>query len=212
MAPASAKGSAKGGLGRKVGPLPLYVWLLLGAAVGYLVWRHGKMVGGAGTTSGNVGAEVVSGNTTATPVDAALAGQPSTNYAPANQIDPSVLDSLLGSGSPLVTALNGNADAAAAAASGGGSLYATSTGDGSASNPGGQTAVATPGTQTGGYVPTTTVATTKPATPAAAAAPAFGGIVSKIKTKTGATITTYANGRKVEQAPGHSPYVIVKGR
>jgi hypothetical protein len=71
-----------------------------------------------------------------------------------------------------------------------------------------------PGSSDGG--PTTAPgapATSNPQTPtgpAAAKPAAFGGIVSKVKTKTGAIITTYASGRKVEQAPGKSPYVIRK--
>lgn len=39
----------------------------------------------------------------------------------------------------------------------------------------------------------------------------FGGVVGVTKLKSGATLTTYATGRQVEQAPGKSAYVTKKG-
>ena len=59
-----------------------------------------------------------------------------------------------------------------------------------------------------------TVAAT-PATPEAVTGKqitgaAYGGIVSTKKLASGATLTTFATGREVEQAPGRSPYVVKK--
>jgi hypothetical protein len=40
---------------------------------------------------------------------------------------------------------------------------------------------------------------------------AFGGVVGVSRTKSGATLTTYATGRVVEQAPGKTAYVAKAG-
>lgn len=47
---------------------------------------------------------------------------------------------------------------------------------------------------------------------AAGKTPAFGGVTSTKKLAGGSTLTTYANGRQVQQAPGKSAYVVKKGR
>lgn len=60
----------------------------------------------------------------------------------------------------------------------------------------------------GGTVP---AVPTAPAPPKAAA-PAFGGVVGTKKLANGSTVTTYGNGRQVQQFPGKSPYVINQGR
>lgn len=193
-------------LTRKVGPLPVWAWAAIVLVIAFIVWRRRKS-STAGTTSGASpgGATIVTGNTPATagPQDAALAGQPSTATPPAAGLDPATLDSLVGPDSPLVSALNALALAP----------YTAPTPDATASGAGtGGGAVSTPtiGASTGGFTPTTTVAHSTPLAPPAKPAPAkpFGGIVSKVRLKNGATLTTYASGRKIEHAPGRSPYVV----
>jgi hypothetical protein len=40
----------------------------------------------------------------------------------------------------------------------------------------------------------------------------YGGVKYIDNLANGGTVTTYANGRKVQQMPGKSPYVIAQGR
>lgn len=60
---------------------------------------------------------------------------------------------------------------------------------------------------TGNGSPSKTTAASKTA---ATNAQPFGGILRTVKTKTGATLTYYKSGRITEQVPGKSPYVVHK--
>lgn len=207
-------------LTRKIGPLPAWAWGTLLVVVAYVIYRR-RRNSGAGTTNAPStsgapnypgGAEIVTGNTAQPSAqDAAMSGQPSTNYPPGAMLDQSTLDSLFGAGSPLVTGLEDFSNSAY--------LYGINPGGPNAGIPaeasgggGVNVSVPTPAAHTGGLTPVTTKAKSKPAVKAPAKKPPkpHGGIVSKVKLKSGATVTTYASGRKVEQAPGHRSYVIHK--
>jgi hypothetical protein len=90
---APVKGKAGKGLGKKVGPFSLWVYLVAiggGVAVWYFFLR-----GKGGDSGGYGGPEVVSGSTgSVSPQDMAGAGAPSQNAAPSEQLDPATLDAL----------------------------------------------------------------------------------------------------------------------
>ena len=196
----------KGGLGKKIGPLPAWGWgLIVLAVLGYFLFFRKP---NAGTVAGVVS----TGQTAGTPLDAnagainaAQAGQPSTNSAPADSLSPETQGYILTTPSDLSTALTA---ALAGAYPSGVAPYATATGY----DPiGHSTDLQVVGTATA----TAPVAAKKP-TASGGTAPRslqpFGGIVHKKKLKNGATLTTYANGRQVEQLPGKPAYVVRKGR
>jgi hypothetical protein len=205
--PKPGKG-AKGGLGKKVGPLPAWGWgLIVLAVLGYFLFFRRS-------NSGTVAGVVSTGQTAGTPLDAnagainaAQAGQPSTATAPADGLDPSTQGYLLTTPSDLSAALTtalGNAYAT------GLGPYATATGAGFDT---GQHS--TDLNVIGQATATAPVATAKPTASGGTAPKAlqpFGGIISKKKLKNGATLTSYANGRQVEQMPGKSAYVVRAGR
>jgi hypothetical protein len=91
---AAPKPKPKGGLGRKVGPLPAWAWgaILLGA-VG--AWWLFSRTGSGGPDAGPV--ELVSGNTLGAQ-DEPYGGYPSTATPPAQGLDPDVLDAILALG------------------------------------------------------------------------------------------------------------------
>lgn len=196
----------KGGLGKKIGPLPAWGWGLIVFAV--LAWFLFFRKSNKGTTAGVVQSgqssyvDPVSQN--AGDVNAAQAGQPSTVSAPADSLSPQVLDALNALPSQVSTAVQ---DAFASSYAMGASPYATATGYG---------AVAPLNTgPTQGTATVSAPTATKPQAKAKAGAKTsqpFGGIVHKKKLKNGATLTTYASGRQVEQLPGKRAFVVRKGR
>lgn len=85
------KGGIGGKLNRKLGPLPVWAWLIIGSVGGYIL--YGRFKGGFG--GGGTGVETVTGNDSGiTPQDMAGAGAPSQNAAPGTQLDQSTLDAL----------------------------------------------------------------------------------------------------------------------
>jgi hypothetical protein len=180
----------KGALGRKFVGLPLWAWgavvLVLGA--GYYIYRRRASstsgTSGAGTSNEPAGSDYVPSSS---PVDAAQAGQPSTNSAPGASLSPDVLTSLLGPDSALVTALDQLVGAQPAPEynppppSTGGVTPVPIT-----------ISVATPGA-THGLVPTTTAAAhpASPAKPAIKSAPAkvtYFTYKKDVKLKSGQTL------------------------
>ena len=199
---------AGGGLKKKVGPLPAWAWGLLVLAVlaWFLFFRRSNSGTTATTGAADTATSTLYPQDNATDLNAAQAGQPSTNSAPADSLSPDVLSALQAQNSDLVTALSG---AFQSSFTSGVAPYATATGYGLA------LPVDTPAPEQGAATVTTPTAVSQPSgsggTKPAATQP-FGGIVSKTRTKTGATLTTYANGRVVEQAQGRSPYVVKAGK
>jgi hypothetical protein len=204
-----------GALSKKLGPLPRWAWAAIVVAVVFFYYRH-KASTAAGVT-GATAASVLSSNV---PVggstDLTGSGVPSTAGVAADggtsSATSDILSSLGAQNATLIDALVGlaenNANNAAAIASqpattssvgGGGDVP-----PGASSDPGG-----------GGGGATTPVTVPQPGGSGApvikhvAAAP-FGGVTSTKKLKSGAVVTTYKSGRKVEKAPGKKAYVIHK--
>lgn len=204
---ADPKPKPKGGLGKKIGPLPAWGWGLIVFAV--LAWFLFFRRSNKGTTAGAVDSgqssyvEPVSQN--AGDVNGAQAGQPSTVTAPADQLSPDVLAALNALPSQVSQAVQ---DAFATSYQAGAGAYSTSTGYGAVGP------LDTGPTQGTASVSAPTAVGPKKgsASVGAKTSQPFGGIVSKVKLKNGAILTTYANGRRVEQAPGKSAYVVSKGR
>ena len=204
---ADPKPKAKGGLGKKVGPLPAWGWgLIIFAVLAYfLFFRKSNKGTNAGAVSSGQSSYVEPVSQNAGDVNGAQAGQPSTATAPADQLSPQVLDALNALPSQVSQAVQ---DAFASSYQLGAGAYATSTGYGAVgpldTGPTQGTATVSSPVAVGQRKGSTAVGakTSQP----------FGGIVKKTKLKNGATLTIYANGRRVEQVPGHSPYVVAKGR
>lgn len=205
--PAPKPKPSKGGLGKKVGPLPAWAWgLILVAVLGYFMFfRRGN----SGTNAGAVSTDAAGSQQTpldanAGAVNAAQAGQPSTNSAPADMLDPSTQGYLLTTPSALSDALT---SALGNAYVNGVGPYATATGT-----------AYDPGMQPADSVSTPVAAAPHAKKPSGSGGSKpkslqpFGGIVHKRRLKNGATLTTYANGRQVEHRKGHKPYVVAKGR
>lgn len=199
----------KTALTKKLGPLPRWAWLGI-LLVLVIVWWYRRRQNAANQVA-TAGAIPSGQSTNVVPVQSgagvqdmagAMSGQPAANAAPSDQLSGEVLQTIGAENSALVQALS---QALAGAYSGGAGAYATSTGQLAGWNPGGPMQPASTVTAPVATTPSTPSATaTKVATPAQP----FGGIVSKTKLKNGATLTTYASGRQVEQLPGHSPYVV----
>lgn len=81
---------------KKVGPLPLWVWVAAGgvAVIGYIYLRRSSGAGGESLAAGPV--ELVTGNVQ--PQDYAASGYPSTNGAPASGLAPEVLQAVMDQG------------------------------------------------------------------------------------------------------------------
>lgn len=176
---------------KRAGPLPRWAWALLvvgGALAAYYLYRRNRP--GQDTSTGFTSTSIVPVGATAQL--AAQSNQPSTNAAPADSMSPDVVAALGEEQTTLATILQDLLANQASLQPGFDSSTGTTTGPMAASAP-----LPAPAS-TSGALPVVTVA-----------AP-YGGVVSKIKTKGGATITTYRSGRKVEQAPGKSPYVVKK--
>jgi hypothetical protein len=209
---AAAKTSSKkgldivGALKQKLGPLPAWAWLGI-AAVGVFLWRRhqgASATQGAGTTLGtdtsSGGADTGAG--TATGGGSGGGGDSPGTTSPVD-------DNGLG---PTGRYGGGPAAPPPTTTSGGGTASSPATGPGAAAQ---AQAAATK------KVAQTPVAATNPNFAAAERAKtaaakqagvpvAFGGVSSVSHLKNGATLTTFASGRKVEQVKGKSAYVVKK--
>jgi hypothetical protein len=210
-------------LGRKIGPLPVWAWLLLAAVAGYIVYRRVKSSNQASTGPlvETTPQPVAAGAASATP-DTSLGAVPSAGSpSDTGSTTSDLVTALGGQQASLLDALEArNQDVITLA---GMQIQALQTGTAlSSTNTQTQPLV---GSQPGGSnAPTTSYvqpqAVTVPTSPAAAQTATrtsaastgggqpFGGVTSVRKLKSGATLTTYASGRQVEQAPGKSPYVV----
>lgn len=186
--------------GKKMGPLPRWGWLVLAAGLvgAYLVYR--RRANGTAAGLGDVVQQRISivPTTSATPDSSnqwnAMGGGMSANAPPSQSLSPDVL-SQLGGIDALSTVL---ADILANQYTDGNGIFAHATGTGTVAPEAETVAVHGPAATSGALPVTTRAATPK----------LFGGIVSHKKLKSGATLTTYANGRQVEHKPGSSPYVV----
>ena len=200
---ADAPAAKNGGISKKVGPLPLWAWVLIGAAAVY--WFYSRSSSAAGATTTAAGTTDTSSGTTAT--DASLGGQVSAG-APADtgSATSDLLSSLGAQNSSLVQALLTQEQDVVGLASAQISALSTSTAAGSFTsqvNPGGRPDV--PYT-----TPTISPQPGTPNTPVVTHAAASAVAPKVTKLKSGATLTTYASGREVEQAPGKTAYVVKK--
>lgn len=200
----------KTALTKKLGPLPRWAWLGILIVVVVFWWyrrrqNSANQVAAAGATPTGQETNVVPVQSGAGTQDmaGAMSGQPSTNTAPSDQLSSDVLQTIGAENSALVDALG---TALQNAYQLGGGAYMTSTGTPPA-NWTGSTPMQ-PASTVSAPVATTPSTPSATATKVATPAQPFGGIVSKTKLKNGATLTTYASGRQVEQLPGHSPYVV----
>lgn len=217
--------AAGSGLRKKVGPLPVWVWGLIVAAVlaWWLFFRRSNQGTTATVGDGGTAQSVLLPQDNAAGMNAAQAGQPSTVSAPADNLSSDVLQTLAAQNSTLVQGLVG---AMGAAFSANASPYATSTGYPTMLAGTGDSGLQTPGypqqylvqpsapqpeqvsqPQVTVTAPVRTAQVSSTSAKAQTSQP-FGGVVSKTKLKNGATLTTYASGRQVEQAPGKSAYVV----
>lgn len=195
---------------KKVGPLPVWAWVA--TAVGtYLAYRY---FSGASASTTTPAATDTTG-ATGTPVDTSGLGSgtvtgssPDTSgYQPFSDL----ISQIESQNASLLSAILDQ-----------GGLAGGTTGSSSGAGDGGTgidvvaTASKSPyvngGTQKTIPASTRNFAEAAVAKTAAGAATgtkvAFGGVVSTKKLKNGATLTTYASGRQVEQAPGKSAYVV----
>ena len=225
--PAGGAGKKAGNiLTRKLGPAPVWVWgaVVIGLYLAYRYYENNK----ASSTAAAAGDTGTTDSTDTTPADSTSSGGASSTPADnSSGSTPDATDPYAAVDSLLTALLSGGAGAGA---SGGGGT------GGGGSNPGIDIppAVPFPGTpiapgsvgETLPAAPTATGVTsanpphvgTVAATPAAPEAvtgkqitgAAYGGIVSTKKLASGATLTTFATGRQVEQAPGKAPYVVKK--
>lgn len=202
--PTDAKPKPKGkGLGKKLGPLPLWAWAVIGGvSVGAVWWYMGRNKQSTGVLS-------TTGSTGVSPQDTTQGGYPSAATPPGQGLDQQTLQDALSQAlsssgigqfeswaqgtitqnenaiqslqDSLGSSLQGIQDSLSALAS-----VAPLSSLGPNPNQGGATKQ-----RTGKSAPSRT-----------------SRVVSRKKLKSGATVTTYSSGRKVEQAPGRSPYVI----
>lgn len=196
---APPKGKAKGlGLKKKIGPLPLWAWLGVGAGLALIVYlRYRDTSGGGG-----YGVETVTGAdgvSNATPMDQAGAGQPSQNAAPGFMLDQAALDQIT------------------AATAAGASRYDIQDEllDRFARMEESQVTPYEPGFYEPAITPAEAVVDATLASPGQAIRPKatpVSKILSVTRTKTGGKITTYQGGRKIQQEPGRTPYVIARGK
>lgn len=196
---------------KKVGPLPVWAWVA--TAVGtYLAYRY---FSGASASTTTPAATDTTG-ATGTPVDTSgLGGGTVTGSSPDTsgyQPFSDLISQLESQNASLLSAVLDQGGLA-----GGTTGSSSGSGDGGGGGGGGgATASKSPyvngGTQKTISASTRNFAEAAVAKTAAGAATgtkvAFGGVVSTKKLKNGATLTTYASGRQVEQAPGKSAYVV----
>lgn len=180
----SPKGKGKG-LTKKVGPFPVYFYLIgVALVVVYFYYRHRSSSSSSTAGSQNqtvIPSGVVVPSSTSNGNNNQGSNDGSTNYPTdyATQTDlASAIDSV-----------NNNTQAAIA-----GITF-----------PAPNFNITVPNSGNGS--PSKSTAASK--TAAKNAAP-FGGILRTVKTKTGATLTYYKSGRITEQAPGKTPFVVHK--
>lgn len=133
MPEAAAKPKGRGGgLTRKLGPLPLWAWAAIAAAIAAVLYLRSRgSVSEPGSSPYGGAVETVTGANGGTAYDAAMAGAPQANYAPQDSLSPDVLASLADyRGSLRDTVLGafdeGNADLGNLLASYGGTQTASS--------------------------------------------------------------------------------------
>jgi hypothetical protein len=234
-----AKGGKGAGLKRKVGPLPLWAWALIAAGAGWYLWRKlgsGQAAqattqagGSSGSTDqGNVPTAGTSGDTsgagvsgiTADQLTSALGAQQAGIESALQQSDQTQQQTMSDALAQLEAWLAGGG---ASGASTGGGGTGDGGGSGGGTGDGGGSGSTTTSQQPGGSnapmwhpVAASTpnfaakAAAQSDALRAQGAAVPFGGVVSVRKLANGATLTTYASGHQVEQAPGKTAYVVRK--
>lgn len=217
MAAPSSQGGAGNGLKRKLGPLPVWAWALLGAVV--VFWLFSRL---RGTTAGSSAQATQQAQTDNVTPAQAMGNTASTDTSGNAQATSDVVTALGGENASLLASIEAvNQDVLGLAQSQ--ISYLTSQTALSSSTSETQPAVTS---QPGGsnapqifYVSPQALApsSSSPAPGAAAARSSaasttggqpFGGVTSVTKLKNGSTLTTYASGRKVQQVPGKSPYVV----
>lgn len=220
-----AKGKGKG-LNRKLGPLPLWAWAVILAAAGWYLWKHLSTATATATTQANpqpTGTDTGLGNvpTAGTSGDTSGAGVSGfdtsalTSTLGQNQADTqAMLDQLAQQEysfeqqvADQLSNLGSNPQVAPTPPDLGRLFGATMV-----SQPGGSNAPvinyhpipATVGNfAKAAQIQTSTLKAQGTSLP-------FGGVVKVQKLANGATLTTYASGHQVEQAPGKSAYVTKK--
>jgi hypothetical protein len=188
--PQSQGGGVKGALTRKLGPLPFWAWAAIGAAG--LYWYRHRTASGAAATTGAASTTPLAGSSSG--LGGALGDSGSGgggSSAPADTTTP---------GTTPITGVAGISGVIPDVT--GASLTAASTN----TPPGYQfpTAASDPNFAAD-------AAAKSAAAAAAGAAQRFGGVTGTQTLSSGATLTTYASGREVEQAPGKSAYVVASG-
>jgi len=221
------------GLGKKVGPLPLYGWVLIAVAiVGYFMFfRHAGSAAAAQKQQTNAqtpssalgdvpqaGSPGDSGGATSSMQDA---------YGGVQQTNDALLSALLASESNFEQLAASQIDALKTTTT---TAPVDTTAPTSSQQPGGSNSPIVSFAPAGGtftgpapqqagpdnpYAPpgptmnpnANIMINATQTQPREQAAAPYGGITSTRRTASGVTITTYASGRVVEQAPGHSSYV-----
>jgi hypothetical protein len=182
----TTKTTKKGtGLTKKVGPVPLYFYLIgVAIVVLYLYYRHRNY-----QTDSTAGSQ----NQTVIPSGIVVPASSSTgNDNQGSQDGSTTYPTDYATETDLQSAIDSvNSNTAAAIA---GITFPSAT-----------TYITVP--TTGGSSPAAT--TTKSKTAAKNAEP-FGGVLRTVKTKAGGTLTYYKSGRITEQVPGKSAYVVHK--
>ncbi len=94
--------SAAKGIGKKLGPLPIWAWAGIAIVGGYFAYTYFKNRSGGGTSAGTGGGNVsiLGGGGQVAPL-AASSGAPSENASPAQSLNPDVLSALTGLSSDL---------------------------------------------------------------------------------------------------------------
>lgn len=209
MAPAPAKPKPKGsGLRRKVGPFPLWVYLVVGLVLAVYLYRH-RSSSSSSTASTSSASPTDSGTVT----DTGGAGGPSGvsgsqgSTVTASPDYSATLEQLQQGQSDIASILAGLASSGSSQAAGTNvDTYGNATPDSSQGvGPGANGGYANPPPSSGGNSGPAATPSTHQTT---VAKQPFGGVVSTRKLKNGATLTTYASGRQVEQLPGKSAYVV----
>lgn len=209
---AKPKAKGKNFLTKKLGPLPVWVWVA--TAVGtYLAYRYFTTASSA--SSQTTPASTDTSGTVGTPTDTSgLGGGSVTGSTPDTsgyQAYSDLVSQLESQNANLLTAIEtglGGGTTGGAGSGGGG---------GGGGGPISTSKYIVPNVN-GGFTQSTIPASTSnfaqaaQAKTAAGAATgtkvAFGGVTSVKTLKNGATLTTYASGRQVEQAKGKSAYVV----
>lgn len=194
------------GLKRKLGPLPAWAWVLIAAGVvGYFMFFRR---GGDGTATGQIDMATPQGNVASPSPESSMGLAPSAGSAGDNGSSVDALMSAFGSNQSQVDTLT----QALLAESGQVVQLAQQQLDYAAS----QTALSPfdttepmASTQPGG-ANAPTVSYHAPPPKAKTTAPGHNPIVQVRTTKTGGKVTTFANGRQIQQEKGRPAYVVRK--